>query len=134
VAQHAAGDSDGDGLSDFLETHPLPGQYASNPTLRDSDSDGLDDGMEFVAGTHPGQAGDVFRLTGTRGLPAGGGFALSWPSVSNRLYRIARIDDLRHRVWTPVSPMLEATPPVNSFTDTTATGRGPWFYRLDIQP
>ena len=55
-------DSDGDGLSDWWEIkvgHVVrvdgqpPRAVKSNPAVKDSDNDGLDDKAELLAGTHP---------------------------------------------------------------------------------
>ncbi|MBM3393424.1 MAG: hypothetical protein FJY37_02030 [Betaproteobacteria bacterium] len=59
-------DTDGDGLSDFVELFV----YGTDPTKRDSDGDGVDDGVEIAMGTDPTTAGNRFyydkndRLTG----------------------------------------------------------------------
>ena len=48
LAQTAAGDSDGDGLSNLQEV-----QAGTNPTAFDTDADGLSDGEELILGTDP---------------------------------------------------------------------------------
>ncbi len=49
-------DSDGDGITDFKETHgwqTLSGWYLTNPQARDTDHGGVDDDEEGLAGTAP---------------------------------------------------------------------------------
>jgi len=45
----AAGDADGDGLTNLQENQA----HAPDPTVADTDGDGLDDGREFTAGSNP---------------------------------------------------------------------------------
>ena len=67
-------------------------------------------------------------------LPGPEGITLRWRSVSNRVYTVLRSGDLRDGFGTPVAAGLPATPPVNTRVDATATGAGPYFYRVTSDP
>ena len=53
----------------------------------DPDGDGLTNWQEFLAGTDPGDADSVLKVTGVR--PVADGVELSWSSVAGRTYKIA---------------------------------------------
>ena len=58
-----------------------------------------------------------------------------WSSVAGKYYRLERSTNLLsipvfdHTVRTGIP----ATPPVNTETDTNATGEGPYFYRIGLE-
>lgn len=52
-------DSDGDGLTDFLEKNFM----GTNPNASDSDGDGMSDRLEITAGYDPKNNADVFRIS-----------------------------------------------------------------------
>ena len=68
----------------------------------DPDGDGLTNWQEFLAGTDPGNADSVLRVTGVR--PVADGVELNWSSVAGRTYKIAVADSLSG----PFLPLEEA--------------------------
>jgi hypothetical protein len=61
-----------------------------------------------------------------------GGVRLDWLSTSNQNYTLQRSSDLKNG-FTNLATALSATPPTNSFWDISATGAGPYFYRLRLE-
>lgn len=121
-------DSDGNGLLDGWE-RLFFGRIGVDP-LADPDHDGLDNLSESKAGTNPNDFQSQFRFIQiTR---QGGGVLLEWSSVTNRAYSILRSPDplTGYQALPGTRP---ATPPLNSFLDSTAVPPGPYFYVLRLQ-
>ena len=74
------------------------------------------------------------------GFPASGvyasnddGVVLQWHSASNRVYHLKRSTNLNSE-FNLLDPMdIPATPALNVYTDTTATGIGPYFYKVVVE-
>jgi hypothetical protein len=62
-----------------------------------------------------------------------GGIRLSWLSAANEIYTLQR-SSLLPAGFVDVTTNVVATPPLNSLRDATATGPGPYFYRLRLVP
>ena len=107
-------DSDGDGISDYDEVY-VHGTLWNNP---DSDDDGMPDGDEILAGSSPTNDASMFGFADALPVPEGGGVVVSWPSLSNRIYRLERTTDLLLD-FEPLATDIPADPPVNSYTDAT---------------
>lgn len=100
--------------------------------LLDSDSDGLNNWQEWIAGTCPTNALSILRLS----LPAGdlSGITVSWQSVGGKAYYLERSTNL------PSSPAFLSTQSnlvgqagTTSFKDTSATNACPYSYRVGVQ-
>jgi hypothetical protein len=74
----------------------------------------------------------VLRLTGVQKDPLGG-IQLNWVSSANQVYALQRSSNLASG-FADVATGIAATPPLNSFRDTSATGPGPYFYRVRRAP
>jgi hypothetical protein len=66
------------------------------------------------------------------GSDPSGGLRLGWLSASNHSYALQRSSNLKTG-FADIFTSLAATPPTNSFRDSTATGAGPYFYRLRLE-
>ncbi len=105
----------------------------SGPT--DADGDGRLDVVEFAQGTDPlsgGASSFGFEPGGIRVLPLGG-LELRWRSTGGERYDVERAERVTGP-WTLLARGLAATPPVNVYADSSATGPGPLFYRLAREP
>ncbi len=127
-------DADGDGLSDAWEL-----QYFNNPTnadpADDPDEDGMLNGQEYGAGTHPSNGLSVFRAISPdySSVVSGTGFVIRWSSETGQVYAIDRSTNLVGGAFPTLTYDLFATPPVNSHTDYVG-GAGPFFYRIKAVP
>ncbi|HBA83774.1 MAG TPA: hypothetical protein DCZ95_06740 [Verrucomicrobia bacterium] len=127
---HPSADSDLDGMNDVWEM-----AYALNPIVNDAaldkDGDRLDNYGEFRAGTDPTDADSFLGLAGA--ATAGSGLAVSWSSVAGKLYRLNRCQELTAGAWTAVVSGIVGVSPMNTATDITAVGSGPWSYRIELE-
>jgi ABC-type transport system substrate-binding protein len=108
------------------------------PPDTDPETDPLGKGMtyreQFIAGMNPLDPDSVFRFLQIK--PEENGIALSWSGFSQRAYALERSSDLG-RTWIVIEEnifVFAITPgPITfSYTDTTATGSGPYFYRVRV--
>ena len=126
-------DGDGDGVA-IMDIGAV--EYA-NPKI-DTDRDGQRDLDEIAAGTDAGNAKSYLGILAVSNGPpqAAAGLVVSWSSVTGKYYRVDRGTNL---VVAPavfdynVGSNIMATPPVNTITDSNATGTGPFFYRIGVE-
>jgi len=121
-------DSDGDTLSDAEEVLI----HGSNPLLMDSDGDGMSDAGEVRAGTDPANNTSVLGLEAATTDWNGGGIVVRWSSVGGKQYSLWRTTELTNGFRVLDAP-ISGTPPLNTYTDTTATAEGPYFYRVRVE-
>ena len=95
--------------------------------LDDPDGDGRDNLGEFLAGTNPLDTSSVFSIE--IAAEAVGGPRLTWFSIAGRVYTLRRSTDLLVG-FQDLAVNVQATPPLNSYQDATASGSGPYFYRV----
>jgi len=119
----AAGDPNQNGKSNLWEY-----QNGYDPLDPDSDGDGAPNTDETAAGTDPLNPESVFEVS-VCGVRVSGN-VVQWNSVTNKYYRIERSSNLPAGFTVVLTNNVLATPPLNSHTDTTAFGSGPWLYRI----
>ncbi len=119
----ASSDLDGDGLPDAWEAEFL-NDFASDGS-GDRDVDGYGDRAEYLAGTDPRNASSYLQLQ----PPSSPDFTVSWQAVEVRTYTLERSGSL-HGPFAPVQTGIQGRVPRTEFKDTSATGPGPFFYRL----
>ena len=123
-------DFDGDGVSNAVEVS----QLGSDPNRADTDDDGLSDGEEIIAGTSATNATSCFTLHGNdAATPGPSGTVLRWPSAEGRLYTVSKSTNLTDGFTLILATDLPATPPLNTFTDTTAAAQSGGCYRISVR-
>ena len=130
-------DHDGDGVETAYETgtgvYAGPDDTGTDPLAADSDSDRVPDGDELTAGTDPTD-GESFLGMILPSAQDAAGFVISWKSVAGKSYRLERSGDLAGGFDFLVQSNIPATPILNTVTDATATGAGPFHYRAGVEP
>jgi hypothetical protein len=115
----------------WLASYGLPSTGSAD--YLDSDSDGMNNWQEYLAGTNPTNASSVFKITSYQLLSATQ-FVVGWSSVSNRLYDVTRATNLTSGsgafLSRPGATNLAGTPPQNSWTDSVSRGAASAFYRI----
>jgi hypothetical protein len=108
------------------------------PADTDPNADPLNKGMtyfqQYIAGTNPLDPNSVFKLINIQpGLS--GGITLQWSSVIGQTYTIFRSSTARTNAtqYTQVGGPVHATDTLAQYSDSTATGPGPYFYRISTQ-
>ncbi|MHC1769314.1 MAG: C25 family cysteine peptidase [Verrucomicrobiia bacterium] len=96
--------------------------------MADTDRDGMLAWQEYVAGTSPVYALSVLRIA--LQTESGSAAVLSWPGVAGRSYSVFKLKDLRGGGLTVLANSLLATPPWNTFRDSS-TSSGSGFYRVE---
>ena len=98
----------------------------------DSDSDGMNNGAEYLAGTDPTTAESVLAMAAPGGAVGTPGLVVQWSSTENHFYILWRAEDLMAG-FSCLESHIPAAPPVNTYNDTTATNAGPYFYKVSVE-
>ncbi len=124
-------DANSNAIADAWETNYF-GTVSTNRTrLTDSDSDGMSDYAEFIAGTDPMSAASKFQISSVTILP-GGYVRLSWPSAVGHAYRVQGSTNGAN--WSPVSGWIQATTAGTTFTLPPSGPGPPYLFRIEVQP
>jgi len=120
-------DYDSDGLSNIGEY-----ECGSNPTLMDTDGDGMTDWQEWVAGVSATNANSFFRMEGCDPETNTGLFVFYWDTVTGRLYSVYSITNLMERCWETNVYREPGTNKRRAYTneDTSAATK---FFRLGVE-
>lgn len=108
-------------LDEFVVTSPL----------LDSDSDGMNDYMEYLGGTDPHDPNSVFSIWIATPMNR---VILTFNSVPGYAYEIGRSTNLVQGFQYLSIPSLIATNSTTTHEDTTTVGPGPYFYKVRIKP
>lgn len=121
-------DDDGDGLADTNEI-----AIGSSPLISNTDGDGMSDLAEFIAGTDPTNSLSEFRVLSVDINTGGSWLEFSWLSAIGRKYNVYRSTNLLTGTFLSVTNNIPAAfPSMNTYTDMTASGSSPFFYRLTV--
>ncbi len=106
----------------------------SNPAhaAADKDGDGLTNIQEYAAGTNPGDASSVFRITSV--ARTSGGTQVTLPTKAGHSYKLYASGDLMTS-WTEVGLALPSANGSTSWTVPTPAGAaGRYFFRVAAEP
>ena len=123
-------DTDGDLMPDRWEWRHC-GDTTNLTPEADADRDGLLNLQEFFAGTSATNPASclVFEEIRPRVM---NGIVVRWQSVGGKRYGLYRATNLLIEP-SPLRTNIPASPPMNTETDGTAAGTGPWFYRVRLE-
>jgi hypothetical protein len=98
----------------------------------DSDGDGMNDFKEWRCQTSPIDATSVLKIQSV--VPNGtNGNIVTWQSVEGLIYYLQRSRGTNAQlVFSPVATNIPGLLGTTSYTDKTATGPGPYFYRIQV--
>ncbi len=96
----------------------------------DPDHDGMNNLQEYLAGTNPLDSQSRFEVL--RVTPDASGSTIEWSAVLGKTYSLQRSGDLLTGFVT-ISSGIPGTEPTTVYRDTTATGDGPFFYRVRVE-
>jgi hypothetical protein len=98
----------------------------------DPDGDGLNNWQEWRAGTIPTDALSALRMLSA--VPGPSGVSVTWQSVANRSYLVQRAAALgAPPAFLTIQSNISGNAGTTTYTDTTASGNGPFFYRVGVQ-
>jgi hypothetical protein len=124
-------DTDDDGLPDTWELEYFSSLTNMNAST-DSDGDRFQDRHEYLAGTNPTNRESYLRMHAPGIGPGGAAPVLRWSSADGKRYTLERSSALSSGFPASVGSGLDASPPLNTVTDVTAAGAGPYFYRVKL--
>ena len=125
----------------WLQQYGLPTDGSAD--LVDTDGDGMNNWQEWICGTNPTNALSVLRMLSA--VPYSGGVTITWRSVAGITYFLERTTDVSSwfisnsisNVWTAnavlVATNITGQAGSTSFVDATASGAGPFFYRVGVK-
>ena len=98
----------------------------------DSDGDGMNNFGEWRSDTNPTNALSVLQLSPPVFTNSPDGIVVTWQSVANVTYYLQRSSNLSG-TFTTLQSDIVGQAGTTSYTDTTATTGGPYFYRVGVQ-
>lgn len=114
----------------WLQQYGFPTDGSAD--FADTDQDGMNNWQEWVAGTDPTDPLSVLSMVSATNSPTGA--SVSWQSVNTRNYFIQRANDLGAQpAFATIVTNIAGQSGTTTFTDTNATGGGPWLYRVGVQ-
>ena len=114
----------------WLEEYGLP--IDGSDDLNDDDGDGMTTSQEWIAGTDPTDPTSSLQMYSASPTNNFSAVNVSWQSVSGKTYLLQRSPDLA--TFATIKSNIVGQAGTTSVKDATATGNGPFFYRVAIQP
>jgi hypothetical protein len=124
-------DANHNGISDLWEQQFLGAANPGYTGLGDSDGDGASDLAEWLAGTDPGNAASVLKLSLPEVLP-NGTVHFTWPTVAGRSYRLEVSTNLT--AWQPVTAPARSDGTPMEATLPALDPLLPYFFRVTVTP
>ncbi len=114
----------------WAQQNSLPTDGSADFT--DPDSDGMNNYGEWRSDTVPTNALSVLKMVTATNSPTGA--KVTWQSVSTRSYWLERATNLSiASPFQSIATNIAGVAGTKTFTDTSATNGGPYFYRVGVQ-
>ena len=116
----------------WLQQYGLP--ISTNVDATDPDGSGMNAYQDWIAGLNPTNALSVLKMTSAAKTNNPAGLVVTWESVNTRTYYLQSSTNLAGQpAFSTVRSNIVGQAGTTSYTDTTATNAGPYFYRVGVR-
>lgn len=100
----------------------------------DLDGTGMNNWQKSIAGLNPTNSASTLTMLAPVVTNSVTGAVISWESVNTRIYYLQRASNLAGQpAFTTIQSNVVGQAGITSYTDTSATNGGPYFYRVGVQ-
>jgi hypothetical protein len=115
----------------WLQQYGLPTDGSADDA--DLDGTGMNVYQDWIAGLNPTNALSVLQMTSATAATNAAGLVVGWESVNTRTYFLQSSTNLAGQpAFTTIQSNIVGQAGTTSYTDTTATNAGPYFYRVGV--
>ena len=116
----------------WLDQYGLP--ITNNIDAADLDGTGFNVYQDWVAGLNPTNALSILAMLATAPTNNPTGLVVKWESVNTRTYFLQSSTNLGAKpAFSTIQSNIVGQTGTTTYTDTTASNRGPYFYRVGVQ-